>query len=121
MNLCVSVLCSERGEASSSHRGMPRRHKVRITIRDKPPASSPGWWMVMAEDEQGYAPAAHLEPLEGSHYDHLTAEDASVDSSPGRWGRGGGDVRPGNGDWSGEEGVKLSFVLGIFFFFFLMV
>ena len=31
-------------------------------------------------------------------------------------GRGGGGVRPGNGDWSGEEGVILSFVLGIILF-----
>ena len=37
--------------------------KVKITISDS--TVSLGWWMVMADDEQGYAPAAYLEPVEG--------------------------------------------------------
>jgi hypothetical protein len=29
-----------------------------------------GWWMVMSDDEQGYAPAAYLEPVEGLRKQH---------------------------------------------------
>ena len=80
---------------------MPHRHKVKVTILGKP---SSGWWMVMAEDEQGYAPAAHLEPMEeGSPYDHLaTADDASGREERGSkyWGLEGG-VRTGQ---RGERG-----------------
>ena len=43
----------------------PSRGKVEVTISDS--AVSLGWWMVMAEDEQGYAPAAYLESLEDSN------------------------------------------------------
>lgn len=45
---------------------LPRRRcsaKVPITISSS--YVSLGWWMVMSEDEQGYAPAAYLEPVEG--------------------------------------------------------
>lgn len=41
-----------------------RRVKVRLTLADS--YVSLGWWMVMSEDEQGYAPAAFLEPLDSS-------------------------------------------------------
>lgn len=41
-----------------------RHPKVRVTISDT--AVSLGWWMVMSDDEQGYAPASYLEPLEES-------------------------------------------------------
>ena len=73
---------------------MPHRHKVKVTILDNEPST--GWWMVMADDEQGYAPAAHLEPLEGSPYDHLALEDAG--SSRGKFGVGGGAKGCGLGE-----------------------
>ena len=41
-----------------------RKPKVRVTISDN--AFTLGWWMVMSEDEQGYAPASYLEPVEGN-------------------------------------------------------
>lgn len=44
-----------------------RRVKVPLTLADS--YVSLGWWMVMSEDEQGYAPAAYLEPLDGSSED----------------------------------------------------
>ena len=44
--------------------GSGRKSKVRVTISDT--AISLGWWMVMSEDEQGYAPASYLEPLDES-------------------------------------------------------
>jgi hypothetical protein len=42
--------------------GVSRHAKVRVTISDT--TVSLGWWMVMSEDEQGYAPASYLEPVE---------------------------------------------------------
>ncbi len=44
--------------------GLGRQSKVRVTISDA--SVSLGWWMVMSEDEQGYAPASYLEPVEES-------------------------------------------------------
>ena len=44
-----------------------RRVKVPLTLSDS--HVSLGWWMVMSEDEQGYAPAAYLESLDGSSED----------------------------------------------------
>ena len=44
-----------------------RRSKVPVTISDS--FVSLGWWMVMTEDEQGYAPAAYLDTLEESTLD----------------------------------------------------
>lgn len=44
-----------------------RRVKVPLTLADS--YVSVGWWMVMTEDEQGYAPAAYLEPLDGNTHD----------------------------------------------------
>lgn len=41
-----------------------RKSKVRVTISEN--AFTLGWWMVMSEDEQGYAPASYLEPVEGN-------------------------------------------------------
>ena len=42
--------------------------KVPVTISHS--AVSLGWWMVMSDDEQGYAPAAYLEPVEGLRKQH---------------------------------------------------
>ena len=39
-----------------------RSAKVPVTISDS--YVSLGWWMVMSDDEQGYAPAVYLEPVE---------------------------------------------------------
>lgn len=44
-----------------------RRAKVPVTISES--FVSLGWWMVMTEDEQGYAPAAYLEALEETTLD----------------------------------------------------
>lgn len=44
-----------------------RQSKVRVTISDT--AVSLGWWMVMSDDEQGYAPASYLEPIEENNSD----------------------------------------------------
>ena len=41
-----------------------RKTKVRVTLSDH--EFSLGWWMVMSDDEQGYAPASYLEPVEGN-------------------------------------------------------
>lgn len=57
-----------------------RRHKVRVTISDN--CFSLGWWMVMSEDEQGYAPASYLEPLGGSGSDDVHPEDHT---NQGEW------------------------------------
>lgn len=45
-----------------------------------PPLSSlppplPGWWMVMVEDEQGYAPASYLETVNGGGNDTSHQDD----------------------------------------------
>ncbi len=42
------------------------RHKSKVQITLSHNALSLGWWMVMSEDEQGYAPASYLEPAEGN-------------------------------------------------------
>lgn len=47
--------------------------KVRVTISDT--AISLGWWMVMSEDEQGYAPASYLEPVGESGAEDVHPED----------------------------------------------
>ena len=52
-----------------------RNSKVQITISDS--YVSLGWWMVMSEDEQGYAPAAYLEPVEGKNQDQLVDSTSS--------------------------------------------
>ncbi len=44
-----------------------RSAKVPVTISDS--YVSLGWWMVMSDDEQGYAPAVYLEPVEESNTD----------------------------------------------------
>ncbi len=44
-----------------------RQSKVRVTISDT--TFSLGWWMVMSEDEQGYAPASYLDPVEENSSD----------------------------------------------------
>lgn len=41
--------------------GTARQSKVRVTLTAN--TFTLGWWMVMSEDEQGYAPASYLEPL----------------------------------------------------------
>ena len=53
----------------------PRRRcsaKVPVTISHS--YVSLGWWMVMSEDEQGYAPAAYLEPVEGGGGKRVTEQ-----------------------------------------------
>ena len=35
-----------------------------------------GWWMILREDEQGYAPAAHLEAVDKT-YDTLETVECS--------------------------------------------
>ena len=62
---------------------LPRRErrdsKVQITISST--FVSLGWWMVMSEDEQGYAPAAYLEPVEGrTSHDHMVETENSSSS-----------------------------------------
>lgn len=52
-----------------------RNSKVQITISDS--CVSLGWWMVMSEDEQGYAPAAYLEPMEEKNQDQLVDSTSS--------------------------------------------
>lgn len=46
--------------------------KVPVTISHS--CVSLGWWMVMSDDEQGYAPAAYLEPVEGAGKLHSMEE-----------------------------------------------
>ncbi len=41
--------------------------KVQLTLAES--YVSLGWWMVMSDDEQGYAPAAFLEPMDASATD----------------------------------------------------
>jgi len=47
------------------------KRKVRVTLSDNELCL--GWWMVMSDDEQGYAPASYLEPVEGksSREEHM--------------------------------------------------
>lgn len=49
-----------------------RSSKVKVTLSDS--FVSIGWWMVMSEDEQGYAPAAFLEPLENGNREDVHPE-----------------------------------------------
>lgn len=60
--------------------GVGRRAKVRVTISDT--AISLGWWMVMSDDEQGYAPASFLEPMEESSDQDVHPEDLT---NQGEW------------------------------------
>lgn len=55
--------------------GMGRHAKVRVTISDT--SVSLGWWMVMSEDEQGYAPASYLEPVEETSDQDVHPEDVT--------------------------------------------
>ncbi len=57
----------------------PSRGKVKVTISDS--AVSLGWWMVMAEDEQGYAPAAYLESVEESS----EVQHPQISTNEGEW------------------------------------
>ena len=54
-------LRSHRSHSCSSGQ-RSRSAKVPVTISDS--YVSLGWWMVMSDDEQGYAPAVYLEPVE---------------------------------------------------------
>ena len=51
-----------------------RGAKVPVTISDS--YVSLGWWMVMSEDEQGYAPAVYLEPMENNAEKDVHPEDS---------------------------------------------
>ena len=62
--------------------GVGRQAKVRVTISDT--CISLGWWMVMSEDEQGYAPASYLEPVEGSS----SEQDVHPEDMTNQGGRG---------------------------------
>ena len=42
-----------------------RRCNAKVPVTISHSFVSLGWWMVMSDDEQGYAPAAYLEPVEG--------------------------------------------------------
>lgn len=42
-----------------------RRCSAKVPVTISHSFVSLGWWMVMSDDEQGYAPAAYLEPVEG--------------------------------------------------------
>jgi len=48
--------------------GMRHIGKVPLTLSDN--YVSLGWWMVMSDNEQGYAPAAYLEPMDNSVADN---------------------------------------------------
>lgn len=54
-----------------------RRVKVRLTLADSYVCL--GWWMIMSDDEQGYAPAAFLEPLDASVTDRDLVMEAGDD------------------------------------------
>ena len=56
-------------------------NKVRVTISDT--YVSLGWWMVMSEDEQGYAPASYLEPVEECNSDRDVHPEDST--GQGEW------------------------------------
>ena len=51
--------------------------KVPVTISDS--YVSLGWWMVMSDDEQGYAPAVYLEPVEENSSDKDVHPEDSID------------------------------------------
>ncbi len=58
-----------------------RRVKVPLTLADSYVCL--GWWMVMSDDEQGYAPAAFLEPLDDESPDkdvqlHADTEEGEI-------------------------------------------
>ena len=63
--------------APPQHGGARKRccRKVPVTISNS--YVSLGWWMVMSEDEQGYAPAAYLEPMEGASKHNEQMMDSS--------------------------------------------
>lgn len=68
--------------AEMSATSVGRRSKVRVTLSDT--SISLGWWMVMSEDEQGYAPASYLEPVEDGGSDRdVHPEDQT---NQGGWG-----------------------------------
>ena len=51
--------------------------KVPVTISDS--YVSLGWWMVMSEDEQGYAPAVYLEPVEENNTEKDVHPEDGID------------------------------------------
>ncbi len=64
-----------------------RQSKVRVTICDT--SISLGWWMVMSEDEQGYAPASYLEPVEDAASNRdIHPEDQTNQGEDKKGGRG---------------------------------
>ena len=61
---CSDIRCCSSGRPVSNFPNSKNSNsKVKVTI--SPNAVPVGWWMVMVEDEQGYAPASYLEPVEG--------------------------------------------------------
>ena len=54
-----------------------RSAKVPVTISDS--YVSLGWWMVMSDDEQGYAPAVYLEPVEENNAEKDIYPEGSID------------------------------------------
>lgn len=75
------VKAVDTAEHTEMRTSIGRRPKVRVTISDT--CFSLGWWMVMSDDEQGYAPASYLEPVEESGSGDVHPEDQT---NQGGWG-----------------------------------
>ena len=76
----MTAQLSRIAASGHDHHGSHRSRwgpKVPVTISDS--YVSLGWWMVMSDDEQGYAPAVYLEPVEENSANNDVHPEDSID------------------------------------------
>ena len=76
--MTAELSCRTSGHEHHHHSPRSRRGpKVPVTISDS--YVSLGWWMVMSDDEQGYAPAVYLESMEENSGEKDVHPEDSID------------------------------------------